>query len=109
MNKEDYFKYYIQGSDHYLIPKDVFIELFNDMVNWREENKILRENAENNDKVVDKVNWENQLLKKENEQLQKENEKLRKNIYNVKEYIEQHRIREMSMVEVNALEGILNE
>ena len=22
MNKEDYFKYYIQGSDHYLIPKD---------------------------------------------------------------------------------------
>ena len=30
------------------------------------ENKILRENAENNDKVVDKVNWENMLLKKEN-------------------------------------------
>ena len=28
MNKEDYSKYYIQGSDHYLIPKDVFIELF---------------------------------------------------------------------------------
>lgn len=25
MNKEDYSKYYIQGSDHYLIPKDVFI------------------------------------------------------------------------------------
>lgn len=43
------------------------------------------------------------------EQLQQENEKLRKNIYNAKEYIEQHRIREMSMVEVNALEGILNE
>lgn len=28
-----------------------------------QENKILRENAENNDKVVDNVNWENQLLK----------------------------------------------
>ena len=41
MNKEDYFKYYIQGSDHYLIPKDVFIELFNEMVNWREESKEL--------------------------------------------------------------------
>ena len=27
------------------------------------ENKILKENAENNDKVVDKINWENQLLK----------------------------------------------
>ena len=35
----------------------------------KEENKILKENAENNDKVVDKVNWENMLLKKENEQL----------------------------------------
>ena len=35
----------------------------------QQENKILKENAENNDKVVDKVNWENQLLKKENEQL----------------------------------------
>ena len=33
------------------------------------ENKILRENAENNDKVVDKVNWENMLLKKENKEL----------------------------------------
>ncbi len=33
------------------------------------ENKILRENAEHNDKVVDKVNWDNMLLKKENKQL----------------------------------------
>ena len=39
MTKEDYFKYYIQGSDHYLIPKDVFIELFEEMSNWREEAK----------------------------------------------------------------------
>lgn len=36
----------------------------------KQENKILRENAEHNDKVVDKVNWENQLLKKKNQQLQ---------------------------------------
>ena len=42
MNKEDYSKYYIQGSDHYLIPKDVFIELFNEMSNWREESKELK-------------------------------------------------------------------
>ena len=35
----------------------------------QQENKILKENAENNDKIVDKVNWENQLLKKENKQL----------------------------------------
>ncbi len=43
MNKEDYFKYYIQGSDHYLIPKDVFDELFEEMSNWREEAKELKE------------------------------------------------------------------
>ena len=43
MNKEDYFKYYIQGSDHYLIPKYEFIELFNEMSNWREEVKELNQ------------------------------------------------------------------
>lgn len=37
MKIEDYSKYYIQGSDHYLIPKDVFKELFNEMVNWKED------------------------------------------------------------------------
>ena len=69
MKIEDYNEYYIQNSNHYLIPKDVFMELFNEMINWKEENKILRENAENNDKVVDNVNWENMLLKKENKQI----------------------------------------
>lgn len=38
----------------------------------QQENKTLKENAENNDKVVDKVNWENMLLKKENKQLKDE-------------------------------------
>ena len=42
MNKEDYFKYYIQNSNHYLIPKDVFMELFNEMINWKEEAKELK-------------------------------------------------------------------
>ena len=37
----------------------------------KEENKILRKNAENNDKVVDKVNWENMLLKKQLEDYKK--------------------------------------
>ena len=32
------------------------------------ENKILRENAEHNDKVVDKINWENLKLKKQLEE-----------------------------------------
>ena len=44
MKMEDYSKYYIQGSDHYLIPKDEFEELFNEMVNWKEENKRLKDN-----------------------------------------------------------------
>ena len=83
MKIEDYFKYYIQGSDHYLIPKDVFKELFNEMINWKEENKILKENAENNDKVVDKVNWENMLLKKENK-------KLKDNWNKLKEYCKEN-------------------
>lgn len=43
MNKEDYFKYYIQGSDHYLIPKYEFIELFNEMSNWKQENQKYKE------------------------------------------------------------------
>ena len=43
MTKEDYFKYYIQGSDHYLIPKDIFDELFNEMSNWKEESKELKQ------------------------------------------------------------------
>lgn len=46
MNKEDYSKYYIQGSDHYLIPKDVFDELFNEMSNWRDEAKELKKQLE---------------------------------------------------------------
>ena len=48
MNKEDYFKYYIQGSDHYLIPKDGFKELFNEMINWKEESQKQKE-------VIDKI------------------------------------------------------
>ena len=48
MNKEDYFKYYIQGSDHYLIPKDVFDELFDEMVNWKQDTQKYKE-------VIDKA------------------------------------------------------
>ena len=48
MNLEDYNKYYIQGSDHYLIPKDEFKELFNEMINWKEESQKQKE-------VIDKI------------------------------------------------------
>ena len=59
MNKEDYVKYYIQGSDHYLIPKDVFDELFNEMVNWREDTQKYKE-------VIDKVSSQIKLYGKYN-------------------------------------------
>ena len=48
---------------------DDFIPLWEWINQLQQENKILKENAEHNDKVVDKVNWENMLLKKENKQL----------------------------------------
>lgn len=56
MKIEDYNKYYIQGSDHYLIPKDVFKELFNEMVNWKEESQKQKE-------VIDKAINELSILK----------------------------------------------
>ena len=40
-----------------------------EIVKLQEENEILKDNAENNSKVVDKVNWENMLLRKENAEL----------------------------------------
>ena len=49
--------------------KDRDLIIAAELTKLQDENKILKENAENNDKVVDKVNWENQLLKKENKQL----------------------------------------
>lgn len=48
MKMEDYSKYYIQGSDHYLIPRDVFEELFDEMSNWRDE-------SEKQKKVIDRI------------------------------------------------------
>ena len=48
MKMEDYNKYYIQGSDHYLIPKDVFMELFNEMESWKQDTNKYKE-------VIDKI------------------------------------------------------
>ena len=42
---------------------DTIIQLQQENQSLKKENKILRENAEHNDKVVDKVNWENLKLK----------------------------------------------
>ena len=65
MNKEEFIcKFYSCDNEEQFL-KDIY----HNLNCLQQENKILRENAENNDKVVDKVNWENQLLKKENKQL----------------------------------------
>ena len=57
--------------------KDIQIEVYEQLIEkLQKENKILRENAEHNDKVVDKVNWENKELKKQLEEYRKTNEHL---------------------------------
>ena len=53
MKIEDYNEYYIQGSDHYLIPKDVFKELFNEMENWKEESEKQKEVIDKAVKYID--------------------------------------------------------
>ena len=56
MTREDYSKYYIQGSDHYLIPKYVFKELFNEMINWKEESQrqkeVIDKEIENEEEIM---------------------------------------------------------
>ena len=79
-------------------------------IKLQQENKILKENAEHNDKVVDKVNWENMLLKKENKQLKEEKRKVR-------DYINKHCVNEKiskevgykcyTMADTNELEKIM--
>ena len=52
MNKEDYNEYYIQGSDHYLIPKDIFDELFGEMESWKQDTQKYKEVI---DKAIDLI------------------------------------------------------
>ena len=59
MSKEDYSKYYIQGSDHYLIPKDVFKELFNEMINWRKDTNKYKKRCQLAIKFIDNYMYEN--------------------------------------------------
>ena len=93
--------FHAQGSDN---------KIYCPLCYFKKENKILKENAENNDKVVDKVNWENQLLKKENKQLKEEKRKVR-------DYINKHCVNEKiskevgykcyTMADTNELEKIM--
>lgn len=81
------------------------IYVFSQCAKLYKENKILKENAENNDKVIDKINWENQLLKKENEQLKDNWNKL-------KEYIRKNIIYDdvgMKILDPSSLEDYMQE
>ena len=56
MTREDYLQYYIQGSDHYLIPKDIFDELFTEMKNWKKEahqyKEVINKALKLNEKII---------------------------------------------------------
>lgn len=87
MNKEDYFKYYIQGSDHYLIPKDVFIELFDEMSNWREEVKELKKHLDTSNELVAQSVQTEMKLRDENNRLRKKYQDTYKDVrIEIKEY-----------------------
>ena len=66
MKLEDYNEYYIQGSDHYLIPKAVFIELYEEIANFREETKELESQLKGTTHCFDEE--EHNRLQKENQQ-----------------------------------------
>lgn len=93
MKMEDYNEYYIQGSDHYLIPKDEFKELFNEMVNWKEQSQklngaiqtydiLLKSNAEENKQLKEKLNCDLQWAFKYEKQVDNWN-KLKEYLHNV--------------------------
>lgn len=87
MNLEDYNEYYIQGSDHYLIPKDVFIELFDEMSNWREEVKELKKQLDTSNELVAQSVQTEMKLRDENNRLRKEYQDTYKDVrIEIKEY-----------------------
>ena len=69
MNKEEILGAFSLVNNPIVLSEEETKDVQKAIKQLQQENKILKENAENNDKVVDKVNWENQLLKKENKQL----------------------------------------
>lgn len=79
MKLEDYNEYYIQGSDHYLIPKAVFIELYEKMANFREEAKELESQLKGTTHCFDEA--EHERLEQENQSLRKQLDYLRSGEY----------------------------
>lgn len=79
MTREDYLQYYIQGSDHYLIPKDIFDELFNEMDNWKKEVQLLKDqlNYLRSGEYINQLKFERDMLQYivDNGEVQEEDKK----------------------------------
>ena len=88
---------------------DIEPDLFDYVKRLQEENKILKENAEHNDKVVDKVNWENMLLKNQQKEfinyLENEKDRLIKETshYYIDSFDRQHSVNETIYDEVDMI------
>ena len=65
MNKEEILNTFLLANIPEIITQEEFDDVKKAIFKMLKENKILKENSYHNDKVVDKVNWENQLLKKQ--------------------------------------------
>ena len=81
MNKEDYEKYYQTGGS-YVIPVEIFNELFDEMINWKEESQKQKE-------VINKKKY---LLTEQGVELRKlysEIDKLQGRINKAIEYLEE--------------------
>ena len=84
--------------------KQALENLLNENEQLQKEIKILKENAEHNDKVVDKVNWENNLLKGKNK---KYKEVINKAIEYIKSYKTDYSPYELSDYNVRQILEIL--
>ena len=82
MNKEKYYKFDKRLYTLNFIVSPKCGKTYYEINKLQQENEILKENAENNDKVVDKINWDNELLKKENKKLKDKLSKLKALIIN---------------------------
>ena len=82
MNKEKYYKFDKRLYETLNFNSPRCGKTYYEINKLQQENEILKENAENNDKVVDKINWENQLLKKENKKLKDKLSKVKTLIIN---------------------------
>ena len=87
MNKEEILNTFLLANSSEIITQEEFDDVKKAIFKMLKENKILKENSYHNDKVVDKVNWENQLLRKQLEAINEQVDYLRRSIERKEETI----------------------